>query len=277
VLNVGTALRQGVELLERGAIDAPRLTAEVLLAHALHSDRTHLYAHPERELREVEWIHYGRYLHERLRHKPLQYITGKQEFYGRDFRVTPDVLIPRPETELLVETALPFARSADMTVDVGTGSGAIAITLALEGARRVVGLDISDAALAVARTNGDALNARVEWVEADGLSALADRSVGLIVSNPPYVAEEARATLQPEVRDWEPSLALFADADGLTFYRRLIPESARVLQQGGGLVLELGAGQSHDVAHMLDARWSEPRIAKDLAGIDRILYAELRP
>ncbi len=277
MLNVGTALRQGVELLERGEIDAPRLTAEVLLAHALHNDRTYLYAHPERELREVEWIHYGRYLHERLRHKPLQYITGKQEFYGRDFRVTPDVLIPRPETELLVETALPFARSAAITVDVGTGSGAIAITLALEGARRVVGVDISEAALTVARANGDSGNARVDWIQADGLSALADRSVGLVVSNPPYVAEEARATLQPEVRDWEPSLALFAEGDGLAFYSRLIPESARVLRRGGGLVLELGAGQSADVAQMLDARWSEPRIGKDLAGIDRVLYAELRP
>ncbi len=277
MLNVGTALRQGVELLERGEIDAPRLTAEVLLAHALHSDRTYLYAHPERELREVEWIHYGRYLHERLRHKPLQYITGKQEFYGRDFRVTPDVLIPRPETELLVETALPFARAAAITVDVGTGSGAIAITLALEGARRVVGVDISEAALTIARANGDSGNARVDWIQADGLSALADRSVGLIVSNPPYVAEEARATLQPEVRDWEPSIALFAEGDGLSFYSRLIPESARVLRRGGGLVLELGAGQSADVAQMLDARWSEPRIGKDLAGIDRVLYAELRP
>ncbi len=272
---MGTALRQGVELLERAGIDASRLTAEVLLAHALHSDRTYLYAHPERELREVEWIHYGRYLHERLRHKPLQYITGKQEFYGRDFRVTADVLIPRPETELLVETALPFARSAGMTVDVGTGSGAIATTLALEGARHVVGVDISDAALTVARMNGNALSARVEWIQADALSAFADCSVGLIVSNPPYVAEAARATLQPEVRDWEPALALFAEADGLAFYQRLIPESARVLRPGGGLVMELGAGQSHEVAQMLDARWSEPRIVKDLAGHDRVLYAEL--
>lgn len=275
MLNVGAALRQGVELLGRGEIDAPRLTAEVLLAHALHRDRTYLYAHPEQELREVEWIHYGRYLHERLRRKPLQYITGKQEFYGREFRVTPDVLIPRPETELLVETALPLARAANITVDVGVGSGAIAITFALEGAPHVVGVDLSNAALGVAIANAQRLDAHVEWLCADALSALAENSVDLIVSNPPYVAEAQRAALQPEVRDWEPALALFAADDGLAFYRGLIPESARVLRPGGSLLLELGAGQSKDVAQMFDRRWSEPRTTRDLAGIDRVLCAQL--
>src|SRR5947208_5919403 len=135
-MTVQTALLQGTTLLEEAGIAVPRLTAEVLLAHALRRERVYLFAHPEHELAEVEWIHYGRYLHERLKGKPTQHITGRQEFYGREFRVTPDVLIPRPETEHVVEAALQLGgRTA---VDIGTGSGAIAITLALETTMRVI-------------------------------------------------------------------------------------------------------------------------------------------
>src|ERR671927_417457 len=121
-MTVGTALVQGTRLLEEGGIAVPRLTAEVLLAHALRRDKVYLFAHPEQELAEVEWIHYGRYLHERLKGKPTQYITHRQEFYGREFRVSPEVLIPRPETELVVDTALRVARGG-RALDVGTGSG----------------------------------------------------------------------------------------------------------------------------------------------------------
>src|SRR5271157_2961466 len=134
-MTVDTALLQGVRLLEDASIAVPRLTAEVLLAHAIRQERVYLYAHHERELQDVEWLHYGRYLHERLKGKPTQYITGRQEFYGREFRVTPDVLIPRPETEHVVEVALktPATRSPALRVlDVGTGSGALAVTLQLE-------------------------------------------------------------------------------------------------------------------------------------------------
>ncbi len=127
-MTILTALLQGTKLLEEEAIAAPRLTAEVLLTHALQRERSYLYAHPEEELSEIAWIHYGRYLHERMKGKPTQYITGRQEFYGRDFRVTPDVLIPRPETEHLVEAAIARIQPRDLVVDVGTGSGAIAIT-----------------------------------------------------------------------------------------------------------------------------------------------------
>src|SRR5579859_6170751 len=126
------ALLQGTKLLEDAGIAVPRLTAEVLLAHALGQERTFLYAHSEQELEQVEWLHYGRYLHERLNGKPTQYITGRQEFYGREFRVTPDVLIPRPETEHVVELALAVAPGARRILDIGTGSGALAVTLQLE-------------------------------------------------------------------------------------------------------------------------------------------------
>src|SRR5437660_2881496 len=131
-LSIQTALLQGVKLLEDGAIGVPRLTAEVLLVHALGRERSYLYAHPEEPLCEVAWLHYGRFLHERLKGKPTQYITHRQEFYGREFRVTPDVLIPRPETEHLVEAALARIQPGHIVVDIGCGSGAIAATLLLE-------------------------------------------------------------------------------------------------------------------------------------------------
>src|SRR5712691_9861861 len=141
-MTIQTALLQGTKLLEADAIGAPRLNAEVLLAHALQRERSYLYAHPEEELTETGWIHYGRYLHQRLQGKPTQYITGRQEFYGREFRVTPAVLIPRPETEGVVQTALAIGREARTIVDVGTGSGAIAVSLALEMHRQVIATDI---------------------------------------------------------------------------------------------------------------------------------------
>src|ERR1041384_674142 len=131
-MTVQTALLQGTTLLEEAGIAVPRLSAEVLLAHALSRERVYLFAHPEHELAEIEWLHYGRYLHERLRGKPTQYITGRQEFYTREFRVTPAVLIPRPETEHVVEAALQLARDSRRIVDVGCGSGALAVTLQLE-------------------------------------------------------------------------------------------------------------------------------------------------
>lgn len=270
-MTLHTALLQGADLLARANVSAPRLTAEVLLAHAVHRDRTYLYAHPERELREVEWIHYGRYLHERLKSKPTQYITQIQEFYGRPFHVSPAVLIPRPETEHLVEAALPFARRSNLTIDVGTGSGAIAATLALEGAGPVLAIDLSEAALAIARRNARQLDAPLDFVRADALSACATASADLIVSNPPYVAESDRGSLPPEVRDWEPALALFAGPGGLEFYRRLIPESVRVLRSGGRLMAELGAGQGEAVTALLGGEWDPPEITPDLAGILRVL------
>src|ERR1700685_257572 len=142
-MTIRTALEQGSELLGRIAITEQSLTAEVLLGHAMHCGRSYFYAHPEQELREVEWIHYGRYLDERLKGKPTQYITRRQEFYGREFTVSRDVLIPRPETELLVETILKLKPAPGLIVDIGTGSGIIAITLSLELDRPIIATDLS--------------------------------------------------------------------------------------------------------------------------------------
>src|SRR5689334_1424355 len=140
-MTVHTALLQGTRLLEEAGVGVPRLTAEVLLAHAMRVGREYFYAHPEQDLREVEWLHFGRYLHERLSGKPTQYITHRQEFYSREFRVTADVLIPRPETEHVVEAALELAADARRILDVGAGSGALAVTLQLETKARIAATD----------------------------------------------------------------------------------------------------------------------------------------
>jgi release factor glutamine methyltransferase len=257
-------LAQGTRLLARAGVAEPRLTAEVLLGFAMGRERVYFYAHPEQELREVEWIHYGRYLDERIRGKPTQYITKRQEFYGREFRVTPDVLIPRPETELLVETIMRMRPSAGRAIDVGTGSGAIAVTLGC------VGCDLSWEALAVARGNGaDRL------VCCDLLSCFADASFDVVVSNPPYVPLADFDSLQREVRDHEPHLALFAGTDGLAVYRRLIPEAWRVLKPGGLMALETGIGQSEALRELVQD-WRSVEFLPDLAGIPRILVC-VRP
>ena len=271
-MTLGTALRQGTELLAKANVGVPRLTAEVLLCHAVQRERPWLYAHSEDQLREVEWIHYGRYLDERMRGKPTQYITRKQEFYGREFRVSPAVLIPRPETEHLIEAVLK-RRNPGRMVDVGTGSGAIAVTLALETGAPVTATDISRAALAVAAENARRWNAPVYFVETDLLAAIADQSAAVVVSNPPYVAEGDRDSLQREVRDWEPHLALFAADAGLAVYARLIPEAQRVLASGGLLALELGAGLAQAVVAML-AGWHNLALINDLQSIPRVIVCE---
>jgi release factor glutamine methyltransferase len=269
-MTIRTALEQGSELLGRDLIPEPRLTAEVLLGHAIHCERTYFYAHPEQELREVEWLHYGRYLDERLRGKPTQYITKRQEFYGRDFTVSPNVLIPRPETELLVEAILKLKPVPGVIVDAGTGSGIIAITLALELARPIIATDLSFEACGIARCNAIKLGADVQFLEADLLKPFADGSVDIIASNPPYIPLSDRASLQREVRDWEPSLALYGGNDGTEIYARLIPEARRVLKPRGILALELGFGQSEAVSE-LAADWRTLQFFPDLAGIPRVL------
>ncbi len=269
------ALLQGTQLLDDAEVGAARLTAEVLLAHALGRDRVYLFSHPEHELSELEWLHYGRYLHERMQGKPTQYITKRQEFYGREFRVTPDVLIPRPETEHVVETALRLAPQATRILDVGCGSGILAITLRLETGAAVWGTDISPSALSVAARNARQLDAPVSFLACDLMSACAAGSMDLIVSNPPYVPLGDKAGLQREVRDWEPHEALFGGITGLELYQRIVSDAERVLRPGGWLIMELGFSTSGRVAAMFTDHWTGLETLPDLAGIPRVIAARL--
>lgn len=243
----------------------------------MHCDRAFLYAHGEDELRQLAWIHYGRYLNERLKGKPTQYITHRQEFYGRDFYVSPDVLIPRPETEHLVQAALAWMRDHPNStiLDVGTGSGAIAISIALESGRPVLASDISLAALGVAERNRKIYGAHVAFFGADLLGPVEPHSIDLLLSNPPYVPGADSANMQAEVRDWEPHLALFAGDTGLEIYRRLIAGAEIVLKPSGRLVMELGYQSLDGVRQMLAARWTAIEVISDLAGWPRVIGASL--
>ncbi len=264
-------------MLEHAAIPVARLTAEVLLCHALHQDRTYLYAHAEEHIAERAWIHYGRYLNERLTGKPTQYITHHQEFYGRDFYVNRDVLIPRPETEHLVEAAASWMkqRAGARVLDVGTGSGAIAISVALETGNTVCASDISQPALAVAERNRRRHEAKVQFFAGDLTDAVRPSSIDLLVSNPPYVPAADAANMQSEVRDWEPHIALFAGDTGLEIYRRLILSASVAVKSGGRLMMELGYLLLDEVREMLAERWTEIEVIPDLAGLPRVIAGTL--
>jgi release factor glutamine methyltransferase len=273
----------------------PELTAEVLLLRAIHTDRAFLRAHPECELSGVERLHFARYLHERLAGQPTQYITGHQEFWGLDICVNPSVLIPRPETEHVVERVLALAGESKALVldgaaraqrlqilECGTGSGCIALALAKElpNARRaawIVASDVSYGALQTARHNAQRLRLAesIAFLQADLLTAFPDSCFDLVVSNPPYIALSDAPTLAREVRDHEPAAALFAGPDAAAIYHRLIPDAARVLRPGGWAIVELGFNVADAVRELFSApAWRSPATDRDLAGIERVLYAQ---
>ena len=279
-------IAEATALLDRARVDQPRRTSEVLLAHSLGVDRTYLVTHPKASLSLDVLESFKVLVERRAAHEPLQYIVGHQEFYGFQFKVTPDVLIPRPETEHLVETVLKLARgvpndtghASPMIVDVGTGSGCIAITVALLVHKaRVIAIDISSAALQVAAENVNAHNAgsRVELLEGDLLQPLLRRNVNgavdIIASNPPYVPLMQMASLQREVGEHEPRVALSGGRDGLDFYRRLLIEAPLLLKPNGYLVFEIGFGQLDSVRSMIDDSWELLEITSDLQGIPRTL------
>lgn len=276
-MTIRAALEQGSRLLNEGGVAAPRLTAEVLLSHALGRGRTYLYSHPEEELDGETRREYARSLSERAEGKPTQYITGRQEFYGREFQVGPGVFIPRPETEHVVETALRVAPEARAILDAACGSGAIAVTLSLEMRRPVFASDISARALAAARGNALRLGADVRLVRCNLSSAFAARSFDLLVSNPPYIPEPERDGLPREVRDHEPQDALFAGPEGLDAYRILAADAGRVLRPGGRIVFEIGYQQAGAVQALFGAEWGQVEVVPDLAGLPRVITARYAP
>jgi release factor glutamine methyltransferase len=293
------------EALQRATLQlnaAPDLRAEatrdaaLLLRHALAITYAQQLAHPARPLTPVELAAYDALIARRLTHEPIQYITGEQEFYGLTLHVTPAVLIPRPETEHLVESVLAEMQQVSANtfriLDIGTGSGAIAIALAHHLPQaNITAVDLSPAALEVAAANAARhnLSDRIHFVQSDLLASFAPNELpfdtpgatasGLgslgwdaIVSNPPYVPTTDRATLHPQVREHEPASALFAGTDGLDIYRRLIPQACAALAAGGLLALEIGQGQRNSIAALL-ADWTKARFINDLQNIPRVALA----
>jgi release factor glutamine methyltransferase len=273
-VTIRDALRQSTQRFELHGVSSPRLNAEVLLSHVLSVDKAYLYTHDEREISGEEEQRLENAVYDRVSGVPVQYIVGRQEFFGRYFAVNPTVLIPRPETELLVERVIGFRPAAgSRIVDVGTGSGCIGITLALElPEARITLTDVSFEALQTARANAASLGAKVEVVCMDLLEA-ASGSFDFIVSNPPYVSRAETSRLQREVREHEPHVALFAADDGLSAYRQLIPSAQRLLRPGGYLLMEIGFGLEERVLSLFEEGWERLPTGADLQGIPRVVSA----
>lgn len=290
-------LKEGIACLESASVPSSPLAAELLLIHLLGRDRTWLYTHPEAPLDSTTLDKYFALVARRAAGEPTQYIIGKQEFWGLEFEVTPAVLIPRPETEHIIEVAVErmgAARRNDelRIADVGTGSGCVAVALAKEFPRsQITATDISPAAIEVAKRNAIRHNAQeqIKFIEANILepkssfpesshsppatSLHSHRLFDLIASNPPYIANSEAAMLQREVREHEPQIALFAGPTGLEIYARLIEQAESQLGPKGLLILELGYDAAEYVRKMIDARgaWRDVAITNDLAGIPRVL------
>ncbi|MEK6302256.1 MAG: peptide chain release factor N(5)-glutamine methyltransferase [Acidobacteriota bacterium] len=280
--SITKVITEGAARLKASAVADERRTAGVLLCHVLGIDRTHLLTKSDELVAASEYETYLTLIERRAAGEPLQYITGHQEFYGLDFVVTPDVLIPRPETEFLVERVVKLAsdfpkEESLLIVDLGTGSGCIAIALAVHLPHaRLIATDISAAALEVARANAERHRVadRIEFLEGDALEPLArlglEGAVDVLAANPPYVEEATSQLVQREVREWEPHIALFAGADGLDFYRRLLPDAPRYLKPGAFAVLEIGFSQLDSISAMIAGGALELVDATpDLQGIPR--------
>jgi release factor glutamine methyltransferase len=307
-MDVRSALKQGMTQLRAARVPSHTLAAELLLMHALERDRTWLYSHPESSVDDVVAEKYFTLIARRAAGEPTQYLTGKQEFWGLEFEVNPSVLIPRPETEHVIEVALErlgprglkknlltgVANPRLRIADVGTGSGCIAIALARELPHaQIIATEISAAALEVALRNAVRHNVadRIEFTETDLLAAAVHESpltshhspsfshesrlFDLIVSNPPYISHDEAETLPREVRDHEPSPALFAGAAGTEIYSRLIEQAYSLLRPGGHIVLELGYNSALRVKELLTAEngWTDVGVTNDLAGIPRVVAA----
>jgi release factor glutamine methyltransferase len=276
------AVESAISQLEDAGIGSPRRNAELLMMFVLACDRAYLYAHPERELTSVEYESYQAAIAERSRGVPAQYITGHQEFWGLDFLVSSAVLIPRPETEHVIEAVLELWRAHGVPgagrprlLDVGTGSGCIALALAHELPQSEIhASDISADALEVARANAARLqlDSRVSFHHADLIAGSGLSDLDLVVSNPPYVGEDDADKVQREVRRFEPHLAVFGGKEGLDIYHRLLPEAHEALRPGGWVVLEIGYTQQRAISELLET-WAEVKFYPDLQGIPRVVVS----
>jgi release factor glutamine methyltransferase len=280
---IAETLMRASKYLRDSSVPNDILDAQTLLADALNRDRTYLIINYNQQLPDDVVARYQGLIERRASGEPVQYITGHQEFYGLEFEVTPEVLIPRPETEIIIEETIRVTQQGNLLepviVDVGTGSGCIAVTLARELNRsRVIATDVSKAALLVAKRNAlrHGMNGRVAFIAGDLLSAFSEEPFAdFIISNPPYVSDHELPKLQREVRNWEPHLALTDFGDGLSFYRSLLNTAPSRLKPGGHLICEMGYTQSAEIMAMIElSNWCEPKFLDDLQGIPRTLVLE---
>jgi release factor glutamine methyltransferase len=283
-MTIRQAIADVTKHLTDAGVDAPRTTAQLLLAHLLGKDRTYLLTHPNEPVEETIRHQFRAWASRRAGGVPLQYLIGHQEFYGLDFIVTPDVLIPRPETELVVEEVLGSSQPpAPLIIDVGAGSGCLAVTLAVHlNQARIIALDISPSALKVARLNAQrhGVEDQLLFLASDLFSALVpcqpSTTADFIVANPPYVSEAEFAGLPREVREHEPHVALIAGPDGLALHRRLLTESPAFLRPGGSLIMEMGFGQCDALVGLVEpSTWRLEKILSDLQGLPRTLVLRL--
>lgn len=266
------ALEKGTERLVSAEIEEARNDAGLLLMHVSGLTRASLFLKGTEEIPEEEQCRFEMLLAQRAEHEPLQYLTGEQDFCGLTFTVRTGVLIPRPETELLAEEV--FSKSAGKRVlDLCTGSGCIAVTVEkLGNPALVAAADLSEQALAIAKENAERNDARVAFFCGDLFEAVTG-TYDIIVSNPPYIKSETVETLMPEVKEYEPRMALDGSADGLLFYRRIIQDAPEYLEPDGKLMFEIGFDQGDAVAELMRQRgFSEVRVRKDYAGLDRMVF-----
>ena len=284
---IAEAIAAAAERLAAQGITEARFDAEVLLGHVLAKDRAWLVAHYPDRFDDDSHLTYEEVIDRRAKREPLQYIIGTQEFWGIPLAVTRDVLIPRPETELVVEEALKRTAEipAPLIVDLCTGSGCIAVSLAKEVPKaRIFATDRSAAALAIARANARRNGAadRIRFIEGDLFGPLAEldlsERIDIVTANPPYVRDGERPGLQPEVRDFEPELALFAGPKGTEIAERIINDAPRYLRTGASLVMEMGIGQAKALRKIIEesGNYRAAAVLKDLAGIERVIVAKKR-
>ncbi|MDI6703370.1 MAG: peptide chain release factor N(5)-glutamine methyltransferase [bacterium] len=277
------ALNWATTCFAKSGQENPRLDSELLLADVLGLKRVDLYLNINQDLTPQQLSQFKKFVERRIAYEPIAYIIGKTEFMGREFKITPSVFIPRPETELLVEEILKLPLTTHQSpltiIDLGTGCGVIACSLALVLDCKIYATDISLEALFVARENAIQLDVakRIIFIQGDLFTPLHNLQVDIIVSNPPYVPTEDWEGLPKEVKA-EPRIALSGGKEGLGFYRRIIEETPRYLKDNGYLALEIGINQSQKIGSMIIStnRFSNPKMIKDYAGIDRIIIAKTR-
>ncbi len=273
-----SAFKKGTEILEGAGIMEAKLDARLLLEHVCGTAQNDLYAHPDRALSETEEAHYDECIRRRAEREPVAYILGYWEFMGLKFRVSRDVLIPEQDSEFLVEEALRYCQDGFTILDLCTGSGCIALgVLGFTNATKAVCTDISDKALEIARQNASELGLadRAEFIKTDLFPEKGSVKADILISNPPYIRSSVIDTLEPEVRDFEPRIALDGDEDGLSFYRRIIRCAGDYLYSSGFILLEIGYDQAEEVTGLLEAdgHFHDIEVIRDFAGNDRVVKA----